>query len=76
MRWLTKTAVEPEFGDTRTITVFAWWPIRCNFAYTVWLERVHAVQRYSQYATEYGTASYASHTQQKWITNYYVVRER
>lgn len=74
MKWRTKIKVYPEPGDERTITVFAWWPTKCYLGETVWLERVFAVQKFAQYATEYGSASYSSHTQQKWLTNYFTVR--
>lgn len=68
MRWLNKRRTFPKARDKRRITVFAWRPIKCTNVYTVWLERVIAVQEFERDRVGYSEC--------RWITHYHVVRER
>lgn len=47
MRFLSfkPTKREAEEKATRTISVFAWWPIACDDGYTYWLCRVVIIKR-------------------------------
>jgi hypothetical protein len=75
MRWRTKSSTVPEVGDTRTITLFAWWPTECIGGSTVWLERVWAVQRFAQTEEHEGEmeTGITVHVERRWRTNYHDV---
>lgn len=46
MKW--RLPEEPNLGDRRSITRFAWWPMEMSNGYAVWLEKYVEYQEYSE----------------------------
>ena len=47
MRWKIRDKKSPKIGDERTITKFAWLPIKID-NYKVWLEAYDSFQKYEE----------------------------